>query len=258
MAVIKARDIWKKSSLQHLDWDTFSPFASGCGISPVSLKKEEPIPDFSGQKCPGPDIALEQKNMLAEAETRAREILTEAENQAQTMKEEAYQQGFQEGSRAAEETVLEKHKDCFAQEMAKVTGIAGALQSSYSDLVRKAETSLVRLALDVAKKIIGEESREKENVVRNMIKEGLLRAGEKPVIKIRVNPEQLPSLQAQRSLFEAQSKSNKDFEIISDDSVSSGGCVIETDSGSIDLRIEKQFQEIKESLTGEKKENGTV
>jgi len=58
--------------------------------------------------------------------------------------------------------------------------------------------------------------------------------------KVRLHPEDYQYLTAHRQRLRADSS----IELVEDSSVSLGGCIVQTEMGDIDARIEQQFAEI--------------
>ncbi len=253
MPVIKKNEVWEKVSLQMIEWEDFFPVAGQPEEKIEIAVKKEPPAQQPVQESAVAEPARPSR-VAEEARDQARQIMEQAQVQSQQIKDEAYRRGLEQAVLDAEKKAEEKYQVLFREEVKKITQLRKAIETSYSDIVRKAENSLVKLALDVAKKIVRQECSSQEKVVLTMVKEGLSRIGDKVEVRVRINPTQLPAVKKYRDTLQAEFEGIKEFEIIADSGITPGGCVIETESGSLDLRIEKQFAEIKENLTGENDE----
>jgi flagellar biosynthesis/type III secretory pathway protein FliH len=122
------------------------------------------------------------------------------------------------------------------------------LQNIRQEIHQEIEKEVVQLALAIAKKIVCHEVKTTRETVVCIAREALSRVENPGKIKIKLNPEDFQFIndtQSQLSRF-LQNVDNIRFEAA--DSVQSGGCLIETDRGDIDARIEKQFQVIEETF----------
>ncbi|MBD3265006.1 MAG: hypothetical protein GF375_07875 [Candidatus Omnitrophica bacterium] len=252
--IIKKDRIWKGVSLQDIDWKDF--FGSNT-VGGEDLFLKEIAESHTSRKAEEEKERVEENNIGSkEAEQQAKEIIEEARKNSQAVKEEAFRKGLEEGKAEAERLAEEKFRRLFEEDIKKVRDLAEQITVSFSEAVRKSQNSLVKIALDVAKKVIKDESKNRKDVVINMIKEGLSRVSERGEVKIKVNPDQLPQVKKSREKFLASLEEIDKFEIISDPGIETGGCVIDTNSGSIDLRVGKQFSEVKKNLVGEEEDEG--
>jgi flagellar biosynthesis/type III secretory pathway protein FliH len=67
-------------------------------------------------------------------------------------------------------------------------------------------------------------------------------------IKIKLNPEDLRFINNTKSQLSQFLHNVDNIRFEAADTIQSGGCLIETDGGDIDARIEKQFQAIEETF----------
>lgn len=149
---------------------------------------------------------------------------------------EGYKQGLAEGAREMEEQ--KERLETMIEEL------SGYRERKFHDLF----PSIVELAIEIARKVLGEELKSDREAVIQVAKEamGKLNDGEENVT-IRVNPEDyeifisnIPRIKAGKEL--------KNLEVEPSASISPGGCYIETSRGEIDGRIEEQLDVISDVL----------
>ena len=163
------------------------------------------------------------------------------------IEKKAFQKGFIEGEKAAFDS--------------QAVGVASAVQSMNraiaeirrlsQEIYQSIEREVVELALSIARKVVCQEIKINRDVVLCVTREALSQVDVPGKIKIRLNPadlEFITSIQGQNSTF-LQEVDKVTFE--AEESISSGGCVIETQLGEIDARIEKQFQVVEEKFRTE-------
>ncbi len=160
------------------------------------------------------------------------------------IKENAFQKGFAEGQRAGFESGTKKvdpviHSLCQA---------LGQLQNIHQEIRQEIEKEVVQLALAIAKKIVCHEIKTNQETVVCVAREALSRMENPGKIKIKLNPEDLQFINDAKSQLSHFLHHVDNIRFEAADSIQSGGCLIETDTGDIDARIEKQFQAIEETF----------
>jgi flagellar biosynthesis/type III secretory pathway protein FliH len=109
------------------------------------------------------------------------------------------------------------------------------------------EKEIVRLVFEIAKKIIGREFNQNDKAIMNVIRLALSDAvGDK--IIVRLNPEDYEIVKKnEKELFEAV-ETGTTLNFKEDMDVQKGGCVVDTDIGSIDAQLDTQLHAIKKAL----------
>ena len=110
------------------------------------------------------------------------------------------------------------------------------------------EKEVVKLALAIAKQVICREITIDRETVVCVAREALTKVDDTCKIKIKMSPSDLQFInESKHKLTNPLSNfNNATFE--AEESIQSGGCIIETDLGEIDARIEKQLQAVEESF----------
>lgn len=171
---------------------------------------------------------------------------------ADEREERAYQKGLAEGKTQG---LNDGEHAGFEQGTKKIEPLISSIKKALIQLnaireetYQQIEKQVVELALAIARKVICREiSTDKETVVC-VAKEALAKVDDPGKINIKMNPSDLQFInetQYQLSNLIAD-VNNVTFE--AEESVQSGGCIIETDLGEIDARIEKQLQAVEESF----------
>jgi len=160
------------------------------------------------------------------------------------IKEVAFQKGFLEGKRIGFESGSKKAQaviDSLNQTLEQLANVR-------NEIHREIEKEVTQLALSIARKVVCHEVRIKQETVACVAREALSRVNNPGKIKIKLNPDDLQFIKNTHSQF-SRFLGNVDHILFeAEESIQSGGCLIETDRGDIDARIEKQFQAIEESF----------
>jgi flagellar assembly protein FliH len=178
--------------------------------------------------------------LLAEA------MLSEAEEKGQKIYEEAYTKGFQHGQSDAEAKVLEETETLLDY----LRDLGQAISLSQEKVIMSAEESIGKLALAVAGKLIRREIHADESVVEDIVRESLEAVKSGNSIKLKVNARDIDRIRDCKDILLQAADNIPDFEIVEDPRIEQGGCIIETDFGIVDARIDSQLQEIGRAFFG--------
>lgn len=195
---------------------------------------------------------------IKDAEEEARTLIVLAERKVEDFRKEGLRQGYEEGLKKAEEEMEDKYSRAFEDEAGKLRDFMQGLKDAYADAIKTAEAPLVKLALDIAEKVIKEEAAKSGEVVLANIRDSLQRLTSKVHIVVRVNPDQFDLVDEHKQVLIRAIEGINDFELVADHKVDKGGCIIETPSGNVEARIAKQIKELKKVITGQDKEDPDV
>ena len=145
-----------------------------------------------------------------------------------------------------------------AREQGKADGLAetGDLRAEIERLAeslqRDVEPEAVTAALQIARRVYLREIEEHHEAIVDVVRQAVLGSRQMREIYVRVHPTHVEPLRAHRRVIVDVLGRAKDIDIREDADVDRGGCVIETELGSIDARIETQFAELTRQLRGSK------
>ncbi len=181
------------------------------------------------------DAREKAQAILAEAEGEAARIKTKAEEvlaKAVADREAALKKGYAEGESKGLSLVTEK--------LMKLEAIRERFYGN-------AEPEMIRLVMDIAEKVIGRIAAENPDLIRSVVRQALERAlGDR--ITVSLNPEDYRSLMSGEHEFGDVVDRTKRLMFREDEAVAKGGCVVETEVGTIDARIETQLAAIRKAL----------
>lgn len=170
------------------------------------------------------------------ARDEASRIVAEAEARAAEIEREASERGLAEGrERAAQEVAraVEPLREALASTLEEVEGLRAAVAA-------RAERELVQLAIEIARKIVHREVSVDHEIALTLARVALARLHSHAVATLHLHPDDYHYVAAQRERLDASGT----IEIVEDRSVGRGGCLVRTEMGDIDARIEHQFAEI--------------
>ena len=174
----------------------------------------------------------------------AEEIRASAIAEAGAIREKARSQGHGEGHAAGYAEGLKRAAPVIDSFTSLVKSLTTAREEYYSN----SENEMVELVINVAEMALGEQMDKNPGLIRHVIKSAVRKLQAREEITIRVNPMDLSEAEKVRPEI---SKEVEDIEKVSfkgDPLVTRGGCVLETNMGSIDARVETQLEAMRESL----------
>jgi flagellar assembly protein FliH len=146
-------------------------------------------------------------------------------------------------ARSAAEAEMNEHVGALREKLADTVARLSELASS---LPKQMEQDAVGLAIEIAKKIVGHEVSVDHEVVTMVAKNALSKLHSRTLATIHLNFDDLAYVQAHRDKLNFHGS----LEFVEDNSITPGGCLIHTESGDVDGRIESQFDEIQFGLLG--------
>jgi len=108
----------------------------------------------------------------------------------------------------------------------------------------QAESDLVRLAIAIARRIIGREINTDPEAITGLVKAGLEKLRVQEVLRVRLHPDHKARVAEYLARFGASH-----VEVLGDPSCPPGAIVLETSRGNLDASVDTQLREIERGLT---------
>jgi len=156
---------------------------------------------------------------------------------------EAWEHGFRAGDAAA-------RKDLDDQLRTAMEGLAktvAEVSSARSETIRRAENDTVRLAIEIARRVLHRELSIDTSALAALIKAALAKLQNQEVYRVRVHPDQEKLV---RACLEQQGRGAA-VEVVPDQAQSKGGVCFEISRGNLDASVETQLREIENGLVDE-------
>ena len=227
------------------------------GLAPELGATEEPLPWAGADQTPlitppptrSADEVLAQaqetaRGVVQGAEDEAARVLREADERAAEIERAAYEKGYQEGLTAGRDALDQQAADAMRQ----VATLVDEAQRLHDALLQQAEPEMVALALEVARKIVQAEVQTNPNVVTQVIAQAVERISGGPRVTIKVNPTELDRVKQHWAQAYGANFREKEWAIEGDGAVPVGGCLLVTRYGSLDARIDAQFDELQRAF----------
>lgn len=247
----------KNTNLTKEKWELFKweSFDSVSGISASRSKPSEFSSVFSSKNWRKEEFQITTfgnsvKNGLSSGGT-----VETAKERAAAIESDAYEKGFSQGEKDGLEMGTKKNEKI----VKNISNILRDITNAKRDVIKKYEEEILRLIDLIARKVVEAHVSIDSGAVRETILKALKLAVDRGALTMRINPDDFDYVKEIKPEFFEKVDGLQSITIVSDASISHGGCYIETHFGDIDARLEKQLDKIYESIrkTFEKGLSGT-
>ncbi len=175
------------------------------------------------------DARKHAKAILAKAEQEAERLGASARAEAASVRADALAQARQVAHAEAAHLLMEA-------------------QRIFNSALETAEGELVNLAVLAAERIVYDELRIAPTHITAIVREALRRVRDARRLRVFVHPDDKATLEPRGGDLHLERRVAEQFAIIEDPTLSRGSCVISTELGEIDARIETRLELIRQSM----------
>lgn len=170
------------------------------------------------------------------AATGSPEDLKIIEQRMREAREAGRAEGEAQGRKAAQNEV-----DAVLQKLAGAIHEASQMRPR---LRAEAEADLVRLAIAIARKIVGRELNADPETITGLVKAALEKVRTQEILRVRVHPDHSARIRECLNRF-----GGAQVEVIAEPGADRGSAIFETSRGNFDASVETQLREIERGLT---------
>jgi flagellar assembly protein FliH len=179
-------------------------------------------------------VLLQDAESAADAKARAG---TEAELRA------SYQRGRDDAEKALSQQLLQQRNEVHEV----MRGALESLRNAVPQILHDTENTLIALALSVAQKLVAD-TPISVAMVEAAIRDALAQVEGTAQFTVRLHPADLELLQKSASSLLNSGDGAKEFRFLSSPDVTRGGCLVQTQFGTVDARRETKFDLIQRTL----------
>lgn len=184
---------------------------------------------------------LEQLHDDERVERRALEKLSEIQENAYR---EAYELGLDEGRKKA----FDDAAVSIAEKLDHFEQLLSSLANMKTELLAHNETHLVSLAYGMASRLAGAHLENDNAAVVEVVRNAVAVAQAEEDIRLEMHPEQAAFIEELRKQGGREFEFLKKIRVEPNDKLQRGGCIVQTNYGEIDARVETRLQKLWESL----------
>jgi len=189
--------------------------------------------------APEPVTTVRENTSADVQQLRAR--ITELNAAAEQQARQAYETGLRTGEGAARKALESEVRAAIDRLTATIADVA----STRAGVIQRAEADTVRLAIEIARRVLHRELTVDPNALKALTKAALQKLQSQEIRRVRVHPDQEKILRS--SLQE--SGRGEGIEVVADPSQPPGGVVFDIGRGTLDASVGTQLDEIVRGLT---------
>ncbi len=168
----------------------------------------------------------------------------QASPDAAQLEKAAYESGFREGEKSGLE-IAGKKVEALMSRYAETIEELGRLKPM---LYEQVEREVVKLALQVARKIVHREVTVDQEIIQTLVRVALSHVAVKSAVTVHLNPADYTFMLEHRKISPEQEDGHHTIVLLADKSIERGGCLVETECGDVDARIEAEFREVERAF----------
>ncbi|MDR1811421.1 MAG: hypothetical protein LBQ87_01180 [Candidatus Fibromonas sp.] len=210
------------------------------------------------QQNPAARETLEEhlKNEIASLQSQIATLNGETANLKKKAEEDAkaaYDKGMQEGkalgTTEGEKKALEKWNQNLKTLQTETAKTLESLAAQQKENFEKISAATAEIAIAISKRVFCEEVAVNPNIIARVLKEAFIFLGQEENLKVRLNPLDVPSAEETGHFWKPAMTSLKNVELVFDDTIEKGGCILESENGSsVDMRLQTIFGHIEDSV----------
>ena len=193
----------------------------------------------------------------AEADKLIADTKRESEELLKTVREEAHKTGYDDGYKDGKADGIKDGKEHIEDELADIVRqanddaqktIRDAKEQTAEYFIR-AEDDVVKVVLMAIEKILPQHFLDVPQVILPVVREAIKHVRDQKEIKVHVEPYSYDLILMARSEFQSMlTDGTAIIEIVSDEALKPGDCVIETPNGAVDARLSTQLNLMKSAI----------
>lgn len=203
------------------------------GGAPPKVSGTEESAERARAVIPGAvfDAEREATRILTDARAEAAGLLEAAQAEAEALRSTAAARGEAEGRQAA-------------------VAILAAAEAARARLQGDAEADIARLALQIARKVVVGELSQSDAAIGRIVAQALQSARLGRAVVVRIHPDDAQGLQERFPVLLAAAGRSEGLVLRPDPSLGRGDCVVDSELGTIDARLDTQLEAIERALVG--------
>lgn len=194
------------------------------------------------------DLSNQGEQYLAQVRSEAAKIVQRAQTEASQIRAQAEQAGRKAAEREIERILEEKVARQMQSLKPAIESSVQQILDAKADWERHWERHLIRISCAIAARIVRREIRDEPEIPLTWIHETLELATSTGEMTLYLNPQDLETLRNQVESLAASASPTRPARIVGDDSITLGGCRVETQFGSVDHQLETQLERIAAEL----------
>lgn len=180
---------------------------------------------------------IERKTEEQKIEQKVLEKIGELQQEAY---QQAYDLGFEEGTQKAYNDKMSE----LNVKIAELEALTASLLKIKEEMTYQNEAHVMTMVYELATRLAFDHVNENQEIVLQVIKKSIEEAQADEMVNVRVSTQQLEFLQQVKQTNKREFEFLKNVKFEGSDTVSVGSCIVETNYGVIDARIEERVNKL--------------
>ena len=226
-------------------------------IERKSRLTEELLQEAQETKAQAQKIKKQAQKIRDDARAESEKIVADTKLEAEELLEKVRKEGYDDGYKEGKEQGIKDGKERIEDELADIVRqandnaqktIRDAKEQTAEYFVR-AEDDIVKVVMMAIEKILPQHFLDVPQVVLPVVREAINHVRDQKEIKIHVEPYSYDLILMARSEFQSMMTDGTAIvEVVSDEALKPGDCVIETPNGGVDARLSTQLDLMKKAV----------
>lgn len=212
--------------------------------------KNDTMPKEKGNEVIDNSKAVVQEKEISKEEIMA-QYIKEAEEQAKLQYEAEMKKAYEEGILKAQveaNNIVEQAKIEYENILNEVIKLKEETIAEYKKEIKDNEEQIVDLALDIAEKIINYEVNRTDEYIVSIVEDAVNRVANKKDVIVKLSTQDYYIIQANKKLLMTRVKGFGEIELVLDESLDVGSCIVDTPLGVIDGSIQVRMDNIQNEV----------
>lgn len=184
---------------------------------------------------------IEESNEEQRVEEKSLEKLKSIQETAYA---EAYKLGLDEGKKVA----FEKSSQEINSRMSELDVVLNKIKQIKTEMMAQNEAHFIRLVFQIASRIAMETLEEKPDAIITVIRQAALEAQQEENVKVQVSSKQFVFIEEMKHHTGQEYDFLKKIRFEPNEKITSGGCIVETNYGEVDARVEQRLEQLWKGL----------
>lgn len=189
--------------------------------------------------------ALEKESeILRNANLEADRILNAAQTEAALFFDgkiqEGYDKGYSEGILKAEEEMEKK--------LHELDETKTRAMNEYAELIRSAEPDIINLVLSISRKFLKDKVENDKDLIIETVRDTIHKFTEANELTVTVSSQDYGYVLDNKTYLMSVINGIQSLEIINDDNLKPGSCLVKSKNNSVDASVDKRFENIRETF----------
>ena len=226
-------------------------------IERKSQLTEELLHEAQETKAQAQKIKKQAQKIRDDARAESEKIVADTKLEAEKLLEKVRKEGYDDGYKEGKEQGIKDGKERIEDELADIVRqandnaqktIQDAKEQTAEYFIR-AEDDIVKVVMMAIEKILPQHFLDVPQVVLPVVREAINHVRDQKEIKIHVEPYSYDLILMARSEFQSMMTDGTAIvEVVSDEALKPGDCVIETPNGGVDARLSTQLDLMKKAV----------